>query len=193
MNKKLGTTVSLFGAWTSGNRYAYVYGGDINNDGTGINDLMYVPTDAEINSMAFASITDVNGVVQSPAAQRAALLQFINQDEYLRDLKGKYTEKYGAKTPGFSQVDLRVLQDFKFKSGNIFQISLDIQNIGNMISSKWGVRKYATTSGYYQPLGVSLSGNTATYTFDPSQKSTFVSSPDLQSRWQMQVGLRYIF
>lgn len=195
-DKKLATTVSLFGAWTSGNRYAYVYGGDINNDGTGINDLMYVPTDAEISTMNFASITDVNGNVQSPAVQRAALLQFINQDEYLKELKGKYTEKYGAKTPGFSQVDLRILQDFKFKAGKstkTLQLSLDFQNFGNFISSKWGVRKYATTSGYYQPLGVSLAGNTATYTFDPSQKSTFLSSPDLQSRWQMQFGVRYIF
>ena len=190
------TTVSLFGAWTSGNRYGYVYGGDINNDGTSLNDLMYVPTDAEITTMNFASITDVNGNVQSPAAQRTAFQQFINQDKYLRGRKGQYTEKYGAVTPGFSQVDLRILQDHKFKMGkrtNTVQFSIDIQNVGNMLSSKWGVRKYATTSGYYQPLGVSLSGNTPTYSFDPSQKSTFVSSPDLLSRWQLQFGLRYIF
>ena len=195
-DKNRATTISLFGSWTSGNRYGYVYGGDINNDGTSTNDIMYVPTDAEINSMNFAPVTDVNGVVQTATAQRAALLQFINQDEYLSGLKGKYTEKYGAETPGFSQVDLRILQDWKFKAGKTMktvQFSIDVQNIGNMISSKWGVRKYATTSGYYQPLGVSLAGNVPTYSFDPSQKSTFVSSPDLQSRWQVQFGFRYIF
>jgi hypothetical protein len=157
---------------------------------------MYVPTDAEINAMNFAPLLDVNGNTQNAAAQKAALLQFINQDKYLKDLKGKYSEKYGAVTPGFSQIDLRILQDFKIKVGsneNRIQLSLDVQNIGNMLSSKWGVRKYATTSGYYQPLSVSVAGSTPTYQFDPSQKQTFVSSPDLQSRWQMQFGVRYIF
>ena len=49
-SKNLATTISLFGNWTSGNRFAYVYGGDINNDGTASNDLLYVPTDGEIDS-----------------------------------------------------------------------------------------------------------------------------------------------
>ena len=73
------------------------------------------------------------------------------------------------------------------------QFSIDFQNFGNLLSSKWGVRKYATTTGYYQPLGVSIAGAVPTYTFDPSQKQTFVASPELLSRWQLQFGLRYIF
>jgi hypothetical protein len=195
-SENFATTISLFSSWTSGNRYGYVYGGDINNDGTSTNDIMYVPTDAEINTMKFDPVTDVNGNIQSAAAQRVALQAFINQDDYLKDLKGQYTEKYGAETPWFSQLDLRILQDYKFKAGKgmkTVQFSIDIQNLGNMLSSKWGVRKYATTSGYYQPLGVSVTAGVPSYTFDTSQKQTFVSSPDLQSRWQMQFGLRYIF
>ena len=58
---KWGTTVSLFSSWTSGNRFAYVYGGDINNDGTASNDLLYVPTDAEIDVMAFTPFTGCIG------------------------------------------------------------------------------------------------------------------------------------
>ena len=195
-NKKYATTLSLFGSWSSGNRFAYVYGGDINNDGTGTNDLMYVPTNADINTMNFAPFTDVNGNVQNAAAQRVALENFIRQDKYLNGRRGRYTEKYAAVSPGFSQVDLRVLQDFKLKVGqsvNTFQFSIDVQNLGNMLSSKWGVRKYATTTGYYQPLSVGLAGNVPVYQFDPSQKTTFTSSPELISRWQVQFGLRYIF
>ncbi len=193
-NKMLATTISLFGSWTSGNRYAYVYGGDINGDGTGSNDLMYVPTDNEISLMNFAPLTDVNGNVQNAQAQRLALSRFIEQDEYLKDRKGQYTEKYGAETPWFGQMDMRILQDIKLdKAGKTVQLSVDIVNLGNLIYSKWGVRKYATTSGYYQPLSVSVAGNTPTYQFDPSLKSTFSASPDLPSRWQMQFGIRLIF
>lgn len=191
-----GTTVSLFGSLTSGNRFAYVYGGDINNDGTGTNDLFYVPTDAEIDNMPFNPLTDVNGVEQDAAAQRAALKQFIGQDEYLSGRRGEYTEKYAGENPWLNQLDLRILQDFVIKGrkkNQIIQLSIDFVNIGNLINSRWGVVKYATTSGYFQPVSVSYNNNSPVYQFDPSLRSTFTSSPDLPSRWQMQVGLRYSF
>lgn len=194
--KNLATTVSLFGSLNSGNRFAYVYGGDINNDGTGTNDLLYVPTDAEIDNMQFTPLTDVNGVEQNAAAQRAAFKQFINQDKYLSKRRGQFTEKYAGENPWLNQLDLRILQDFIIrgrKKNQTLQLSLDFVNIGNLISSKWGVVKYATTSGYFQPLTVAVNNNTPVYQFDPSLRSTFISSPDLPSRWQMQVGLRYSF
>ena len=194
--KNMKTTISIFGSWTSGNRYAYVYGGDINNDGSNSNDLMYVPTNAEIDVMNFASVTDVNGQLADQSSQRAALKSFIAQDKYLSSRRGAYTEKYDAETPWFGQVDMKIMQDFKIKkTSKTIQFSLDFVNLGNLISSKWGVRKYATSIGYYQPLSVSLTNNNTTpvYQFDTNLKNTFTSSPDLLSRWQMQLGFRYIF
>ncbi|HTL06832.1 MAG TPA: TonB-dependent receptor [Chitinophagaceae bacterium] len=194
---KYATSISIFGNWSSGNRFAYVYGGDINNDGTASNDLLYVPKNNEIDQMQFASLTDVNGVVQNAAAQKAAFKSFIEQDKYLRNHRGMYTEKYGNESPWFSQVDMRILQDFNFLAGKktrTLQVSLDIVNLGNLISSKWGVRKYATTTGYFQPISVtSVNNGVPTYQFDPSLKETFIASPDLWSRWQTQLGLRFIF
>jgi hypothetical protein len=196
-DKQWGTTISFFSSWTSGNRFSYTYNGDINNDGSSFNDLLYVPTDAEVDKMSFQSFTDANGNVQSPAAQQAAFKAFIAQDKYLRGRHGQYTEKNGGQTPWFSQLDLRVLQDLKLKGvnmkGQMVQVSLDVINLGNLINSNWGVRKYASTASYFQPITVSNNGNTPTYIFDPAQKTTFVSSPELPSRWQMQVGVRYIF
>ena len=110
-DKKWGTIISLFSSWTSGNRFAYVYGGDINNDGTNSNDLLYVPTDAEIDIMTFTALLDVNGNIQNQAAQRQAFKAFIAQDDYLSGLRGQYTEKYGGETPWYSQLDLRILQN----------------------------------------------------------------------------------
>ncbi|MBS1664719.1 MAG: carboxypeptidase regulatory-like domain-containing protein [Bacteroidetes bacterium] len=195
-DKMWGTTISFFASWTSGNRFSYTYNGDINNDGSLINDLLYVPTDAEINTMTFSNLTDANGNSQSPATQRAAFKAFIAQDKYLSSHRGQYTEKNGGQTPWFSQVDMRILQDLKIKTGKSFQtiqLSFDVVNLGNLINSKWGVRKYASTASYYQPLSVTNTGTTPTYIFDPSITSTFISSPELPSRWQMQFGLRYIF
>ncbi len=195
---KYGTTISFFSNWVSGDRFAYVYGGDINNDGTGTNDLLYVPTSAEVNNMQFVNYTDVFGTIQSPGVQKAAFENYIQSDKYLNKNRGNYTEKYAGQTPWFSQMDVRILQDFNFKNGiktNTVQFSIDIQNFGNLISSNWGVRKVATNSGFFQPISVnSFTGaGQPEFTFDPSVKSTFNSSPDLFSRWQMQFGMRYIF
>ena len=194
-DKKWATTISLFSSWTSGDKFAYVYGGDINNDGTASNDLLYVPTNAEIDAMNFAPLTDIFGNIQSPATQRQTLKNFIAQDDYLNKRRGQYTEKYAGVTPWYSQLDLRILQDLIVNSRKkqVLQFSIDFVNLGNLLSSKWGIRKYATTAGYYQPLSVSYNNNAPVYQFDPTLYSTFVSSPDLQSRWQMQFGLRYIF
>jgi hypothetical protein len=193
--ERYATTISLFGSWNSGNRFAYVYGGDINNDGTSTNDLLYVPTDAEINNMQFTPLTDVNGNVQNAAAQRQALKEYLANEKYLSKHRGQYTEKYIGQNPWLSQVDLRILQDLLLtkKKDKTVQLSIDFVNIGNLLNSNWGVVKYATTSGYFQPLSVSYNGNAPAYQFDPSLKSTFTTSPDLPSRWQMQVGIRLIF
>jgi Carboxypeptidase regulatory-like domain len=197
-DKAYATTVSFFSNWVSGDRFAYVYGGDINNDGTGTNDLFYVPTDNEVDVMQFSNYTDVFGVVQSPAVQRATFKNYLANDKYLSQRRGEFTEKYAGSTPWFSQMDVRVLQDFNFKSGKkkqTVQLSIDIQNFGNLLNSNWGVRKLATSSGFFQPISVAgFSGaGQPIFNFDPGTRNTFTASPDLISRWQMQFGLRYIF
>jgi hypothetical protein len=178
------TTFTIFGEAAQGGRYSYTYAGDINNDASALNDLIYVPTDGEIDQMAFSG---------DAASQRAAFKAFIEQDDYLSGRRGKFAEKYGALSPWFSRLDLRITQDIPtFKSQKV-QFSIDLLNFGNLINSKWGVRQFASQTGLYQPLGVSVAGNTPTYTFDTNQKSTFFNDFSLASRWQLQLGLRYNF
>ena len=197
-DKAYATTVSFFSNWVSGERFAYVYGGDINNDGTGTNDLLYVPTDAEINNMQFDNYSDVFGNVQSQDVQRATFKNYIASDNYLSRRRGQYTEKYAGQTPWFSQLEVRILQDFVFKNGkkrSTLQFSIDIQNFGNLLNSGWGLRMVATNSGFFQPVSIARfdANGKPVFNFDPSLLSTFNVSPDLISRWQMQFGVRYIF
>ena len=165
-------------------RFSYTYGGDLNGDGSGLNDLLYIPTDSELNDMRF--VTD---------GQREAFRRYIQQDEYLSENRGSYAEKYAILAPWYSQWDLRIMQDFAFHAGeepNHVQISLDIFNVGNLISSDWGVRELPNNS---QPVGIIGfdANNEPTYAFDESLTSTFSADFSLLSRWQAQLGLRYIF
>ncbi|MBT8237920.1 MAG: TonB-dependent receptor, partial [Croceitalea sp.] len=177
---KTGTTISSFFEYAQSGRYNYIYGGDINNDGSSINDLLYIPTASELGQMTF-----------SGAGQAEAFEAFIQQDDYLSDRRGQYAERYGALAPWRGRWDVKVLQDIKVSEDNRFQLSLDVLNIGNLFNSNWGV---VERQDFDQLLGVSVdASNNPTYTFDPNRTNTFSADTRLLSRWQAQVGVRYIF
>ncbi|MFV8226769.1 TonB-dependent receptor [Christiangramia aquimixticola] len=187
--KQWRTSIGAFYEYAQGGRFSYTYSGDINNDGSVLNDLIYVPTQSELASYRFT------GDEQEQAEQRAALDAFIAQDEYLSGRRGEYAEKYAALSPWRGRWDVKFLQDYDIKVGetktNTIQFSLDILNFGNLLNSDWGVIQRPVND---QPIGVTVDEtNTPVYSFDKSQKRTFGNDFSLDSRWQAQVGLRYIF
>ncbi|MGB0524257.1 MAG: TonB-dependent receptor [Flammeovirgaceae bacterium] len=182
---KLATTISVFFEYAQGGRFSYTYSGDINGDFSPLNDLLYIPTDAEIDQMTF------DETQATTAAQRTALKAYIAQDDYLSENRGEYAERYAILSPWYSRWDIRLLQDFQIASGNKLQLSLDLLNAGNFISSSWGVRQFPTNT---QPIGVSVDNNgDPTYSFDTNLTNSFTNDFSLLSRWQLQIGLRYIF
>ncbi len=172
-----------------GNRYSYTYAGDLNGDGYS-NDLIYIPKNqSEINF-------DPSG--GTAAAQWAALNAFIEQDDYLKANRGKIAERFGALNPWFSNIDLKILHELSFMVGaqkHAFQISADILNFGNLINSDWGVRKVASSSATspLQFTNAFTSSGAPIFKFNSALKSTFVDDLGLSSRWQMQIGVRYLF
>jgi hypothetical protein len=177
---KWSTSLASFFEYAQGGRFSYTYGGDINNDGSNLNDLIYVPTSSEISQMTF-----------SGAGQAAAFDQFIAQDSYLSGRRGNYAERYGAISPWRGRWDMKFIQELKVSKDNSLQFSIDILNIGNLINSDWGLVQQPNA---IQPIGVNVDGSgNPTYTFDPSLQKSFVYNSSLLSRWQMQFGLRYIF
>lgn len=181
-NDKWGTSISTFFEYAQGGRFSYTYGGDINGDGSGVNDLIYIPTASEIGQMTFAG---------DEAAQRAAFESYIAQDEYLNSRRGQYAERYGALAPWRGRWDVKILQDLKLGNNDQIQFSIDILNFGNLISSDWGLVQQPNA---VQPIGVSVDGaGNPTYTFSEEVQDTFGYDASLLSRWQMQFGLRYTF
>ncbi|MGB3799660.1 MAG: TonB-dependent receptor, partial [Lewinella sp.] len=175
------TTIALFFQYAEGGRFSYTYSGDINNDGSGLNDLIYIPTSSELDDMNFAG----------GDGQRQAYGDFIEQDEYLSERRGQYAERYAILSPWYSNWDIRIAQDLKLGATNGLQFTLDILNIGNLINSNWGVRQFPTTT---QPIGVSIDEDgLPVYNFDAALQSSFTNDFSLLSRWQMQLGLRYSF
>ena len=183
-NDMWSSTLSTFFEYAQGGRFNYTYAGNINNDSSfQNNDLIYIPTSSEIGQMQF-----------SGPGQAEAFEAYIQQDDHLSENRGNYVERYGLLAPWRGRWDIKFLQDYNFKVSenktNTIQFSIDVLNVGNLISSDWGVIQQPNN---VSPVGVDTSGSVPVYTFDPSLTNTFGYDSSLASRWQAQVGLRYIF
>jgi hypothetical protein len=197
LNDMASTHVSLFYNGQSGQTISYIYNGDMNNDAT-TNDLIFIPKQmSDINLVA----VKYNGVDLTPQQQWDNLNAFIEGDEYLKAHRGEYAERNGSHIPFQHVFDVRILQEFSFKTGDItnkFQISFDIMNVGNMLNNDWGRSYYATNQqntliNYLAPDKATPSTPRYTYTGASLTNGEAYSIADFSSRWRAQFGIRYIF
>ncbi len=213
----LATTLSLVYTGQSGQPFSYVYTqvsstnpGPVRDDPSGGNDLIYVPTSADIqtylNNNQFVNNT-VAGVTYTPAQQAAALETYIQNNAYLRKNRGEFAERNGDRLPFTHILDLRIAQDFNVKFGGKriqFQVTYDIFNFTNFLNRDWG-RTYFMTNDNIQLIRFngyknSTTDLTPTYSFNPTlaQPQTVAnvsttSIPSVSPRWSSQLGLRINF
>ena len=166
--------------------YSFYYGSDINGDNVGY-DLMYIPRDD--SEIKFASDDD-----------RIAFWDFVEQDDYLKNHKGEYAEAFSAHGPWVHKIDFRWAHDFDLKVGSTqhkLQLSLDIQNIGNLFNSKFGVEKVMTVnscnSGKILSVKEIKDGVPVFKCNVPQGASTYEFSNSNGQCWRMQVGVKYFF
>ena len=109
--------------------------------------------------------------------------------------RGNFTERNGARTPWNAQTDVRITQSLKVGK-QLFQLSLDILNLDNLISSDWGKQYFVanTLNSSYQIVTVaSVVNDVATFRFnDPKGQTPYQIDP-IASKWQGQLGVRWIF
>ena len=182
------TSLNLFYSGYSASGYSFAYTNDMNGDGIN-NDMMYIPKDD--SEIKFKNEAD-----------RTAFWNFVDQDSYLKNHKGEYAEAYAARAPWVHRFDLRITEDFSFKAGKTehhFQLSLDFMNIGNMINSKWGVMKNASSSNGCRILKYEGMDDNKTPIFSMYKingeypTETYFYNRIYTECWKMQVGIRYIF
>ena len=202
------STIGLFYEALEGQPYSFIYqeGQDLLNDDSRDNALLYVPRNqGEIN---LVDLTDSSGnIIATPDEQWAALDAFIDSSDFLRNRRGQYAERNGVRAPWSNVVDLKYLQDIYLKSGDsrhTLQLSLDIFNFTNLLNKDWG-KRYFVNGAAAEPIRTVVAGdpgnptvdNVAAFTFDPTLTlEDFEQIDDFglaSSRWQIQLGVRYIF
>lgn len=196
----LATQIGLVYEGRSGDAYSFLIGDgdDMINADSRTPELAYVPVDQ--NDITMASQEDWD-----------RLNAFISQDKYLSTVRGQYVDRNQNRTPWENIFDLKFLQDFYITTAggkrNTLQLSVDIFNVGNLLNKKWGkmYRREDTRFNYalYRFEGW-VQDNNGDDTREPiysfpgyiDNKPYYNNLDDAglrSSRWQMQIGVRYIF
>ena len=187
------TTFGLIYQGLSGAPYSIVYSGagNFNGDGSAANNLIWIPTDAQLNQMNFRATTTATA-----DEQRANLKAWIERDNYLSANRGKYFERYADNHPFEHHFDFHFAHRVNFNVGaqqHAVELTFDILNVGNMFSTKWG--RVHSTPWSYSPIayaGNNASGD-AEFQFLQGANYDQFNYADFASRWRAQVGVRYTF
>ena len=180
---------SLFYSGYSPAGYSYTYSNDINGDGLAY-DLMYIPRDD--SEIKFSSEAD-----------RIAFWQFVDQDDYLKNHRGEYADAYGARAPWVHTFDFKYAHDFDVKIGSTkhkLQLIANLENIGNLLNSKWGVAKQIPGTSNYQFKLLSVAnaadvkkGAEPIFRMNTDLTSTWDYNHSYGQCWRLQIGVKYYF
>nr|NQU93764.1 hypothetical protein [Bacteroidota bacterium] len=197
------STFGLYYNGQSGQRYSYVYNdyGDLNGEGENPGNLIWIP--ANMDQSNLVDILNDDGTVKTSAAdQWSDLDAFIKSDKYLNDNRGGYAERNGDRLPFESLIDFKFVQDFYLNAGgtkHTLQFTFDIFNFTNLLNKDWGARRYITNDAYQLITfkGYEEDGTTPKYNYTgPTDVKDIYNINDSgvnSSRWQGQIGIRYIF
>lgn len=186
---KSATLINVFYSGYSPAGYSYTYANDMNGDGWST-DLIYIPKDRG----------DINFI---STADEDAFFNYMAQDKYLKNNKGKYAEANAVRSPWVHTFDLRLVREYYINVGgdnrNTLQLSLDFLNFGNMLYSEWGVAKNMSVSNSGKILRYEGkdANNVPSFSFPKVRGDYPVDSFDYNyyygQTWQLQIGAKYSF
>jgi hypothetical protein len=149
------------------------------------NSLLYIPTETELAKMNFSSEED-----------RTEFENWIENDKYAKNHRGQYARRNSNASPWENHFDFHLTQDFFYlkERGSKISLVFDILNVGNLLYKHWG----ETYSGGWnknilQCQSVSYDKTTGVGTSTFSFVGEAPELSDVESRWQMQLGLRVTF
>lgn len=195
--KAAATTFSVFMQSGNQGRYSFIVNGDVNGDQLTDNDLMYIPRNP--SEITFQDLT-TGDVTYTAAQQSDAFFAFIENDDYLSANKGNFAERNGALLPWLTTFDFSVQQEFFVNikdRRHTIQLRADFYNFGNLLNNSWGVGDLPRNNFPLRFVSRDVDTNRPIYQFSPvsGEFPTQATTKDisLNSVWQAQLGVRYIF
>ncbi len=191
VNLPLGFDFSVFYTGYSGTPYGWMINsgpsgtsGDANGDGISGNDLAFVPSDP-------------SQITLSNPADYDSLQNFISSQKCLAAARGGIQERNSCRNPWQNYLNLRVGWTTPQVKGSGIELTLDIFNFLNFLSSDWGLFKQVSAfeegPAFLSVAGYDVTNDRPIYRFtQPAVVERTVYGQNL-SRWTMQIGAKWRF
>ena len=176
----------------SGSPFSFVYEGDVNQDGSAKNDILFIPRNQ--SDIKLQNYIDASGTTITADQQWNQLNSYIENNAYLNENRGNYAQRNAARTPWNHQIDAKIVFEQKIFKNKI-EFSLDVFNIGNLLNRNWGAQSYVpniNNSGYALLDFKKIEAGQPIYEFRNPQGKPWQIDP-LNSKWQAQFGVTYMF
>lgn len=199
------TDLSLVYIGQSGQPFSFRYNDDVNFDGSFGNDLLFVPASADqirfepVRAPGTRNATDPGQPI-TPAQSWENLNAFIESVDCLRAARGSIISRNTCRVPWSNRFDLRIAQNLSPIRGQNAQITLDILNVANLINDDWGAQQFVSNqtisllplaSGSGTSSAPDANGRRQYQAFAP--RTDVFTTSNLDSRYQIQLGMRYSF
>ncbi len=215
------TSVSLVGERRSGRPYSYTFGhppfpasssnvwGDPRQQARQ-HHLFYVPsgpgdviyevlcTAADVTASVPGCASTANVNATASTAFGSATEAFIQQ-QGLEAYRGQIVPRNSHRSPWLSILDLRLAQEFPVWGKTRGVLTLDVENLANMINSDWGQLRQVSFIYVAPVLEVArIDAATGRYVYRPRAGTTGPTPPNfslsaLPSVWRIQFGVRFEF
>jgi hypothetical protein len=194
------TAVSLFYTGRSGLHYSHVlgsgnsafggvfladFGSEADNPGS---QLFYVPSGMS------------DPIVTGDEHFLAHLDTYIDTQDCLRKFRGQIVPRNACENGWINLWNMRFLQEFKVGDDNALELTLDIENLGNLLNDDWGRVQNYTAPSNVALANVSISDDGSQYVYSPigvvNSADEVAANPAiarLPSVYRIQLGLRYRF
>jgi hypothetical protein len=205
------TELSVYYVGESGRPLTYTaYGtggrGDLNADGSNMNDPIYIPRNA-LDTMEIKFSGDLPGADTSAAAraqregaQRRAFEDFIAHTPCLRRQRGRIMGRNSCREP-WSNTTIASLRQQVTTAPRMIDLQLDVFNVLNLIDRAWGLRREVfadpgrqTAPGLleqYQQTPGSPQSAQPIFRFDPTREAWTTDAAE--SGFQVQLAVRLHF
>lgn len=186
-DSKYRTTVGLFYEGRTGKPYSWTYVNDLNGDGQGGNDLMYIPKGPG------------SGEVEFTGAGEAAFWAVVENYEELNGARGGVVKRNGSASPFVNTFDLRLSQEMPgFATQHKAVVTFDLFNLGNLLNKRWGRTNeiaFQSAGGAARSFvnygGINADGK---YVYNVGNVEDYVIRQGRgESQWSAQITLKYEF
>ena len=202
------TDFTFFFEGISGSPFLYTTNNDINGDGIGGNDPIYVPRDAtDLNEIRIGTGAGATFVPNSAIA--STLNRFIDMQPCLNSQRGKIMKRNSCSGPFQKSMDATIRQTLPEFGGQAFTLQLDIFNFLNLLNKKWGQVQFPVLGTFNNLALLQTAGkqpgplNTSLWNYNVpvsvinnvnNFNSPWSLNPNSPSNnYQLQLSLRYAF